>query len=163
MQQGRGWQRQPGAEGDPYAIALAELIVRMRSACAETREWPERVGAALYAAVDFFAEERRMALALLDDPSASRFGKPFRNLVHALSQLLEEVVPVAARPGPNSPAAAIAGAGLVVGDCVRWGRLDRLPALCPELHLMILLPYLGFEEAKLWAEDFPIANFPDQG
>jgi hypothetical protein len=39
----------------------------------------------------------------------------------------------------------------LVGDHVRIGRLDRLAELRPELVLLTLLPYLGFEEAQSWA------------
>lgn len=153
MQQAGSWQRQP-VDDDLFAVALATLIARMRAACGEAGEWPERAGAGLYAAVGFLAEEQQMARALFDGESSSRFGEPFRRVVEAMAQLLDEVAPGKARPGPRASAAAIAGIGLVVGDCVRFDRPDRLPALCPELHLMILLPFLGFDEAKRWAQAF---------
>lgn len=152
MEYGDGWRRQPKTDGDLFAVALSALIERIRAACDEESEWPERVGAGLYAAIEYLSEEEQMARALLADPSSSRFGEPFREWVGAMAQLLDEVVPVEAKPGPQTPAAALAGAGLLVGDCVRFGRLNRLPALCQELHLMILLPFLGFDESKIWAQ-----------
>ncbi|HET8567333.1 MAG TPA: hypothetical protein VFL77_12775 [Solirubrobacterales bacterium] len=154
MEQGRGGGLRPRADGDPFAEALAGLITSIRGACEDANEWPERVGAGLYAGIDFLVQEKEMARVLLDDPDNSRFGEPFRQLVQNMSELLEEDAPVRARPGPGTPAAAIAGVGLVVGDHVRVGRADRLPELCPEMHLMILLPFLSFEEARGWAETY---------
>jgi hypothetical protein len=154
VQQVSGWQRPSDAEGDLFAVACEELIARMRAACDEGGEWPERVGAGLYAALGFLADDRPMARALLDSRSSSRFGEPFRYLVQTISQLLDEGAPGEARPGPGTSTAVVAGAGLVVGDCVRLGRFDRLSGLCPSLHLMILLPFLGFEEAKFRAQAF---------
>ena len=47
-------------------------------------------------------------------------------------------------------------AGIVglVGDHVRVGRLEALEALRPDLVLLALLPYLGFAEAREWANRF---------
>jgi hypothetical protein len=36
----------------------------------------------------------------------------------------------------------------LVGDHLRIGRQDRLEELRPELVLLTLLPYLGFDEAR---------------
>jgi hypothetical protein len=41
----------------------------------------------------------------------------------------------------------------LVGDHIRIGRLDRLAELRPELVLLTLLPYLGFSEARRWANE----------
>ena len=37
-------------------------------------------------------------------------------------------------------------------DHLRSGSLDRLREIAPELVHLMLLPYLGFDEAKRWAE-----------
>lgn len=47
--------------------------------------------------------------------------------------------------------AMVAGVVGLVGDHVRIGRPERLTELRPELVLLTLLPYLGFAEARRWA------------
>jgi len=54
--------------------------------------------------------------------------------------------------------ALIAGIVGVVGDHIRIGRVDRLSELRPELVLLTLLPYLGFAEAKRWADETASAH-----
>ena len=147
--QGSQWS---SSDSGLFSFALAELVREIRTACAAAEEWPAKVGAGLYAGLDYFAEQPAMGQALLDDAVNSSFASPFRQLVRSMEQLLDETVPLRARPGPAAPAALIAGIGLIVGDYIRLGRPELLSALRAELHLLILLPFLGFGEAKLWAD-----------
>jgi hypothetical protein len=137
---------------DAFAAALGRLVERMVASCTATQAWPSMVGAGLYAAVDFLIEEPEAARTLLTFSGSSHFGEPFRSLIHRMSQLLEDTVPVPARFRPDAPAAMMAGIGLLVGEHVRIGHVDRLAALRPDLHLLILLPFLDFQEAKAWAD-----------
>ena len=51
--------------------------------------------------------------------------------------------------------------GLVGGDHIRIGRVDRLAELRPELVLLTLLPYLGFSEAQRWANQMANSSSPE--
>lgn len=154
MEQANGRQKSPRADVDLFAIALAGWVKAVRDACGGEAEWPERVGAGLYAAIGFLLEEPQLAGALLGRPDSSRFGEAYRQAVKEMSRLLVETVPVGPKPGPSAPAAAIAGIGLVVGDHLRADQAHRLWELCPEMHLMVLLPFLGFDEAKHCVDEF---------
>lgn len=147
-----GRQLDGSGEGDAPSPALTALVGRIAGSCREAEEWPIKVGAGVYAAVDYLSEEPARARALFAIPDSAAFGAPFRGVVESMSELLEAAVPLQARPAPHLPAAALAGVGLLVEGHVRAGRCDRLPALRPELHLMILLPFLDFDEAKGWVE-----------
>ncbi|HET9152952.1 MAG TPA: hypothetical protein VFN85_02410 [Solirubrobacterales bacterium] len=154
MEQANDGHELSRADADHFAVALAEWMKRTRDACSNAATWPERVGAGLYAAIAFLVEEPQMATSLLDFPTQSRLGERYRRVVRESLELLEEAVPVPARAGPGGPSAAIAGIALVAGDRLRAGQAHQLAALLPEMHLMVLLQFLGFEEAKLHAEEF---------
>jgi hypothetical protein len=147
---GGGGQSLENANGDLFATALAGLLRRIEGGCGSGHDWPAAVGLGLYAGLDYLTQHPRMADVLFVDPAESAFGEPFRQLVKQISGLLKETVPVEAKPTPDAPTAAIAGVTLLVGDCLRGGRPDRLLLLRSELHLLILLPFLGFDEAKTW-------------
>jgi hypothetical protein len=159
VEQADGRQGVPAADVDLFAVALTGWIEAVRVACGTEVEWPEKVGAGVYAAIEFLLEEPQMARTLLDQPDSSRLGEPYRQVVESMSELLDETVPVAPRPDAGAPAAAVAGIGLVVGDRLRAGQSQHLSDLCPEMHLMVLLPYLGFEEAKTSVEKFRVRGF----
>jgi hypothetical protein len=142
------------ADVDLFSLALARWVKAIRGACGAEAEWPIRVGAGLYAAIQFLVDEPQIASTLLDPPGSSRFGEPYRSVVQTISELLTETVPIEPILGPGAPAAAIAGIGLVVGDRLRLGQGHRLTLCCPEMHLMILLPFLGFEEARQYVDEF---------
>ena len=154
MKQADGRQLMQPADVDLFTIASAEWLKIIRGACGAEADWPSRVGAGLYAAIDFLVDEPQTAIILLDPPGSSRFGEPYRSLVNTVSELLAEAVPIEPVLGPGAPAAAIAGIGLVVGDRLRLGQGHRLTACCPEMHLMVLLPFLGFEEARRCVDEF---------
>jgi hypothetical protein len=150
----RGWHEADGHER--FSVALARLVESIEGACGRRLDaWPDTVGIGVYAGIDYIIEAPGPARLLFGVSSESPFGMPFRRLVRRLSGLLEEAVPFEARPSPETAAAAVSGVGLLVGNQVRVGQADRLASLGPELHLLVLLPYLGFAEAKHHVGSFP--------
>ncbi len=154
------WKRDCGEDGGGISPALRDLVVRIAASCRPTEEWQARVGAGLDAAVDYVVEDPGRARALLSISESSQFGEPFWSFVESMTGMLEEAVPLPARPDSHLPAAAIAGVGLLVEAHVRTERCDRLPVLRPELHLLILLPFLDFAEAKGWVYAYRRARTP---
>jgi hypothetical protein len=154
VEQANSRQRSPRADVDLFAAALTGWVKAVCDACSGEAEWPERVGAGLYAAIGFLVEEPQLAGELLGIPDSSPFGEPYRRAVREISELLAETAPVKPKTGPSAPAAAIAGIGLVVGNHLRAGQAHRLRDLCPEMHLMVLLPFLGFDDAKHCVDEF---------
>ena len=136
---------------------LGEALVR---ACREQEAaWPERVAAAIRAALDFAVESPNDAqLVVVACQTASEPNLASRG--HAVHEKLADLL----RAGrgqleaPHSPPAvteqAVVGAAMaVVGARLLAGEVGTLPLLAPELTQIILIPYVGDEEAKRVATD----------
>ena len=72
-------------------------------------------------------------------------------MIGRLAGFIQICAPHGERLPPTTDQALMAGMVGLVGDHIRIGRFDRLEELRPELVLLALLPYLGFAEAKRWA------------
>jgi hypothetical protein len=138
--------------GSEVPVVLDELETAILGACAREDEWPARVAAGVYAGVDFAIERplvaEEVASGFTGEPEASRL---YERLVGRLAGFLRVNAPVGSRLPSSTDEALVAGIVGLVGDHVRLERLDRLVELRPELVLLTLLPYLGFEEAQRWA------------
>lgn len=142
----------PGSDSDEFATALVELETAILAGCEAAVEWPARVAAAVYAGVDFAIENPALARALtidatVKDDCRSRDG----HVIERLADLARARIPRAARPQASTDEALMAGIVGLVADHIRIGRLDRLAQLRPELVFLTLLPYLGFSEAQVRA------------
>lgn len=135
-----------------YPHALAQLDTAVLEACAHEEEWPAAVAAAVYAAIDFATAHPEIVQALALDSAPAVDGLwQYEALIARLVGYLRVKAPVSQRlPGSTDEALVAAVVGLV-GDHLRVGRLDRLTELRPDLVLLTLLPYLGFDEAQRWA------------
>jgi hypothetical protein len=150
--------REGNEEG--FATALAALTSKIEDACRIREGWPTKVGAGVYAAVDCLVEEPQIARKLLADPERGPLAEPFQVLVRTAIAFLAEVLPDPEEGEAAIPTAMVAGICLLVGEHIRVDRADRLPALRPDLHLMILLPYLGFEDAQRSVSSFQQRDRP---
>jgi hypothetical protein len=129
-------------------VVLDELETEVLRACNRESEWPAAVAAGVYAGVDFAIARPAVAGELMA-------GEPrpglYERLVGRLAGFIRANAPVDARLPAATDEALVAGIVGLVGDHLRVDRLDRLAELRPELVLLTLLPYLGFEEAQAWA------------
>jgi hypothetical protein len=141
------------AGAELFAGILAELERTVLDACAVPSQWPAQIAAGVYAGVDFAianpARTRAWSLGV-----AYRIGSSsgYEAVISRLADLLRARAPSEARLPASTDEALVAGIVGLVGDHVRSDRLDRLAELRPELVLLTLLPYLGFAEAKRWAD-----------
>ena len=132
--------------------ALGGLEAAVLGACAVEGDWPAQVAAAIYAGVDFAIANPAIVQALVLDPGTEiEAASPYERLVSGLADLLRAKAPTEGRLPVSTDEALVAGIVGLVGDHVRLGRVDRLVELRPELVLLTLLPYLGFAEARRWA------------
>jgi hypothetical protein len=137
-----------------YPLALANLEAAMREACASEVEWPAQVAAGITAGVDYAISHPELILALgADAPAGADTLRRYETVISRLSELLSVITPPEKRLPGSRDEALIAGIVGLVGDHLRIGRLDRLKELRPELVLLTLLPYVGFEEAQRWANE----------
>lgn len=137
-----------------YPLALSHLETAVLEACAYEEEWPAAVAAGIYAGVDYAIANPEVAETLAVDAGGEADGlRRYEVVIGRLAGFLRVKAPVAERLPGSTDEALVAGVVGLVGDHLRLGRLDRLAALRPDLVLLTLLPYLGFEEAQRWANE----------
>jgi|SRR6186997_462754 len=137
-------------------LVLVQLETAVLEACSREREWPAQIAAGIYAGVDYAIAHPELAETLaFDVPQGVDTRRRYEILIGRLAGFLQVKAPVSRRLPGATDEALMAGVVGLVGDHLRIGRLDRLRELRPELVLLTLLPYLGFEEAQRWANEAP--------
>lgn len=131
-----------------FRVVLDELEAEVLRACHRETDWPAQVAAGVYAGVDFAIARPAIAAELVLEGDKSGV---YERLIERMAGFIAINAPPNGRPSPATDQALVAGIVGLVGDHVRIGRTDRLSELRPELVLLALLPYLGFEEARDWA------------
>jgi hypothetical protein len=139
---------------------VASLEGAVAAACATRQEWPEQVAAGVYAGVDFAIDHPAVADALSStERSQMAPDAAYRRVVERLARLISRDAPVGSRLPGSTDEALVAGIIGLVGDHLRVGRLEELRALRPDLVLLALLPYLGFDEARRRTNQLADENF----
>jgi len=137
-------------------LALANLEEAVLQACAAEEQWPAQVAAGIYAGVDYAIAHPEVAETLAFGASASADTlQRYEIMIGRLVGFLRVGAPTEQRLPVATDEALVGGMVGLVGDHLRIGRLDRLEQLRPELVLLTLLPYLGFDEARRWANQMP--------
>lgn len=128
--------------------AVAELEAAILGACAAEGEWPAQIAAGIYAGVDFVIARPQVvdAIALGANPMGD-----YDSMISRFAMFLQVRAPRDKRLPGTPDEILVAGIVGMVGDHVRLGRGDRLSELRADLVLLALLPYLGFSEARKWA------------
>jgi AcrR family transcriptional regulator len=132
--------------------AFSRLTAELAAACGGRVEWSAKVAAAVTAAIDFAVrapEEARLLLLeeLAADPIlAERTLASNEFLVGLLRNGREQCRSAASLP-ELTERALISATTSVVGRRLMYDQADTLPQLAPELIQLILIPYLGNEEA----------------
>ena len=135
-----------------FPLALANLEKAVLDACAGEEEWAAQVVAGIGAGIDFAVAHPQLVETLAYDslPGAETLRR-YESAIGLLTGLLRDKAPLSKRLPGSTDEALVGGLVGIVGDHLRIGRLDRLENLRPELVLLTLLPYLGFDEARSWA------------
>ncbi|MFL5873286.1 MAG: hypothetical protein ACJ75T_07425 [Solirubrobacterales bacterium] len=135
-----------------FPLELANLETAVLEACAGEDVWPAQVAAAIYAGVDYAIAHPEVAETLAYDSAAEDESvRRYESVIARLAGFLRVKAPSHGRLPVATDETLMAGMVGLVGDHLRVGRLDRLAQLRPELVLLTLLPYLGFDEAQEWA------------
>jgi hypothetical protein len=137
-----------------FATSFGHLRVTVSKACHPHREWPARVSAGIHAAVDFAVANPAAAhtLTAARHAAGGEDSHHHRGMIEHFASMLGRGAPHHRRLGASTDRALIGGIAAMVAGHVRAGREDRLGELAPEIVYLTLLPYLGFAEAKRWAE-----------
>jgi AcrR family transcriptional regulator len=122
------------------------------ASCREQAAWPERVAGAIGAALDFAVDSPSEAhLVVVAHTASERLATRGHEAHEKLADLLRigrEQVDAALSPPPVTEQAVVGAAMAVVGARLLAGEAGTLPLLAPELTQIILMPYVGDEEAK---------------
>lgn len=150
----RGHEEAAARRGETeFPVALAGLETAVLGACSLEAEWPAQIAAGVYAGVDFVISNPGVARVLtLEAAAEAQCVARYERMIGRLAGFIQICAPLGERLPPTTDQALMAGMVGLVGDHLRIGRLDRLEELRPELVLLALLPYLGFAEAKRWAD-----------
>ena len=135
-----------------FQAAFARLQIGIETACAAEAAWPERVAAAIRAALAFAAAHPDDA-DLLTNRAMAAGREGFERYDRMLEHFGDGLRPGRAeRPhGPELPEitekAMIGGLASLIANRLQ-GDVSRLPGLAPEAIQFVLTPYLGAEDAR---------------
>jgi hypothetical protein len=143
----------------PFPLALANLETALLDACSGEEEWPAQVAAGICAGVDYAIAHPEVVetLASDDSPGAETLRR-YESVIARLAGILQAGAPTGSRLPVSTDEALVAGLVGLVGDHLRIGRYERLAELRADLVLLTLLPYLGFAEAREWANRVDRSN-----
>jgi hypothetical protein len=143
----------------PFPLALANLETAVLKACSGEEEWPARVAAGICAGIDYAIAYPDVVQTLAsDDSSGADTVRRYEQVIGRLAGILQAQAPIEKRLPVSTDEALVAGLVGLVGDHLRIGRFDRLAELRADLVLLTLLPYLGFAEAREWANRVDRSN-----
>jgi hypothetical protein len=135
-----------------FSTSFEQLKGRVREACAEQQEWPAKIAAGIRGAVDFCVSNPAAAQALVIDTRTAAGEGDFLEMVDGFAEFIDAESKSGRRSVGPTDEALVAALVAIVAHHIRSERLDRLEEAVPELVCLALLPYLGFEEAKGWAD-----------
>jgi AcrR family transcriptional regulator len=136
-----------------HEMVFGCLADEIEKACAAERDWPEKVMAAVDAAVAFVSdapdEARLLSLDVVGaDPTVAR-------RVIASNERLAEMLRAGREHCPRAEAlpdltemALVSSTSSLINAFVTEDRLDQMDQLKPQLVQLLLLPYVGIEEAQ---------------
>ena len=137
-----------------HQMAFSHLSRAIVDACGSRTAWPDRVDAAIGAALEFAAENPNEAHLIVvschtaSEPSLASRGRVAHEKLAALLKVGRKQVGESRKPPTLTEQAVIGAAMSVVGVRLLAGQAEELPQLRPELTQIILAPYVGDKEAR---------------
>jgi len=138
-----------------HSVDLEDAWLRLEAAvlaaCERSDQWPERVAAGVYAALDFAMTDVAASWLLTERPQSKAEQRRRRSLgISRFAELLGAGAPQ--HHLKTTDRAAVHSVAAMIADQVRSERKQDLSVIGPDLVQLALLPYLSFSEAKGWAE-----------
>lgn len=136
---------------------FGRLSGELAGACAAESQWPRKVAKAIGAAIEFVMrapEDARLLSieAVAADPVLASRVLVSNDFLVGLLRNGREQCPHAGMLPELTERALIGATTSIIGARLLSGQADRLPELEPQLVQLILMPYLGVEEARRAAE-----------
>ena len=133
-----------------YELVDAHVHGAMLAAPGATEPWPGRVRARLAALLDVLSRDPVVARFFLVEPLAAG-GEIAPRHREAMKLLAETLRPESDLPAADTAVrdqALIGGVTALIVRRLNTGMAERLPELLPDLVELVLVPYLGREEAQ---------------
>jgi hypothetical protein len=142
------------AEGPDFTASFLEIQELVHTACKRGSRWEAKILAGVRAALEFAATEPDKARALTLGARRPAFGEryPEQVVISYFARELGAVTPRARRVALSSDESIVESIALLVRGHLLDGSEERLPDAAPDLVYLALVPYLGFVEARDWAE-----------
>jgi hypothetical protein len=142
------------AEGEDFSASFHQLQDAVRGACRRQAAWEGKVVAGIAVALEFAATEPGKALALTVEARRPNFGErnPEQVVLAYFSERLSAVAPAVARKPISTDQSIVESIAVFIRGHLLGGTEARLPATAPDLVYLALMPYLGLEEARRWAD-----------
>ncbi len=135
-----------------FSSSFEQLKGRVREACVGQDEWPAKVAAGIRGAVDFCVSNPDAAQILVIETRTARGHGDYLQMVDGFARFIDGEVPSRPRSAGPTDEALVGAIAAIVAYHLRSERLDLLEDVVPELVCLALLPYLGFDGAKGWAD-----------
>ncbi len=123
----------------------------IEEACAAEANWPNRVEAAVRAALELVAADPDLGRTLTVGAGRRRGDEEFAALVDHLAAKLATGAPPRNPRLPDVPT-VVKRIARQVNLELEAGRVSTLSAVAPDLTFLALMPYLGFAEARRWSQ-----------
>ena len=146
----RDQAHRPDDSANAYQSALTDLRGVIRAACTRESGWPNRVAAAVHAALGFAATNPAAARLLTVGVFAGgREGiRLHQQMVERFARLLGAGAPVDPLRSEIAETFMVSCIVSIATERLLAGEERELPALASQLVELTLLPYLGAAEAK---------------
>jgi AcrR family transcriptional regulator len=140
-----------------HEAVFDRLVDELIRASSSASEWPEKIAVAVAAAIDFAVRAPEEAQLLVLEAAAAEPALVVKVLASndylvGLLRTGREYCPEAASLPELTERALIGATVSVIGARLLSGQTDQLPGLEPQLVQLILMPYLGIEEAARVAQ-----------
>ena len=147
------------ASGEDFSASFLELTETVRASCERVSRWEAKVVAGVQAALDFAAASPAKALALTVNARRPTFGdrNPEQVVIAHFVELLGETTSARPRLPVSTDESIVESIIAMVRGHLLAGTEDQLPEVVPDAVYLALMPYLGLEATRRWAE--PAGSF----
>jgi hypothetical protein len=143
----------PRARAYDFDAAAAAVEAAIQEHCEPELEWPARIAAGIRAALAFAVANPEAARALMVDSRADDSDETgdYLRMISRFAELLGQGAPQEQRLPASSDRAVVSAVATIVSSNVRAGTVDSLLRGDTDIIFLVLLPYVGFEEASRWS------------
>lgn len=140
-----------------FLSSFASFQSAVEGACADEDPWQAKVVAAIRAALEFAELHPRTvrALTIQARGEQSRVGTRQQEAVVHFGRMLRSVVPRSGRRPLSADVGTVEAIATVIRGNLENGSEAELRSLGPDLIFLALLPHVGVDEARSWAETDP--------